>query len=324
MTSLAKTIDSDSPSLSLAISNALSDDSRQSAAAVRALISAAVAPNTRRAYRQDLTDFFQWGGTVPCSSDMLAAYIAKRVETLSSHTICRRVVGISRAHVSQGLPDPAKSDLVRTVLRGVRRTRGMAQRQVAPLLKPDLLSMLLLMSGTKGIRDRALLLLGFASALRRTELVMLDVEHLQFVKEGVIVTLHRSKTDQDGVGRKIAVPYGRTQACPVKALEAWLRHAQITMGAVFRRIEKGGEVLETRLTAQSVALIVKSYARAAGLNADEISGHSLRAGLITSAAQAGVPLHKIQLQSGHRSVEMLARYIRDATLFENNAAGLLL
>ncbi len=291
--------------------------------AVGAYVAAALADNSRRAYRQDLDDFLGWGGAVPCSPETLAAYIADRAHTLSPHTITRRVVGISRAHVSQSLPDPAKTDLVRTVLRGVRKTHGRPQRQVTPILKQDLLGLLPLMRGTKGIRDRALILLGFAAALRRSELVALDVQDLEFVKEGLIVRLPRSKTDQEGEGRKIAVPYGRTSACPVKAVEDWLTHAQIAMGAIFPSVSKGG-VLAGRLTAQSVALILKAYAEVAGLKASDISGHSLRSGLATSAAQAGVAAHKIMAQTGHRSMEMLNRYIRDANLFENNAAGLLL
>jgi integrase len=180
------------------------------------------------------------------------------------------------------------------------------------------------MSGTRGVRDRALLLLGFAAALRRAELVALDVEDLQFVKQGVVLIVRRSKTDQEGYGRKIAVPYGRTHACAVGALQDWLQHATIQRGPVFRPVGKGGRIHGGRLTPQSVALVLKGYARASGLDASEISGHSLRSGLVTSAAQAGVPAHKIQQQSGHRSLEMLARYIRDTTIFENNAAGLLL
>ena len=154
--------------------------------AVNGFIAAALADNTRRAYQGDLADFLHWGGTVPCTPETLAAYIADRAETLSPHTITRRVVGISRAHVSQSLADPAKNDLVRTVLRGVRRKNGTAQRQVAPLLKQDLLAILPHMRGTKGVRDRALILLGFAAALRRSELVALDVHDLQFVNEGLI------------------------------------------------------------------------------------------------------------------------------------------
>jgi integrase len=292
--------------------------------AVRAYVSAAIADNTRRAYRGDLADFLSWGGAVPCSAEVLAAYISARAETHSPHTISRRVVGIGRAHVSQGLADPGKNDLVRTVLRGVRRTKGRPQRQATPLLKQDLLAILPLMRGTKGIRDRALLLIGFAAALRRSELVALDVQDLQFVKEGLIVYQRRSKTDQDGVGRKIAVPNGRTSACPVRALQGWLEYAQIADGAVFRSISKGHVIAADRLAGATVALILKDYARKAGLPASNISGHSLRSGLVTSAAQIGVSAHKIQQQTGHRSAEMVARYIRDANLFENNAAGLLL
>ena len=287
-----------------------------------AYISAAVADNTRRAYRQDLADFEQWGGQVPCTPETLASFIADRATTLSPHTITRRVVGISKAHTSNGLPDPAKSDLVRAVLRGVRRSHGTAQRQAAPLLKHDLLALLSLMNGTKGVRDRALILLGFAAALRRSELVALDVSDLDFVTEGLVVHLRRSKTDPEATGRTIAVPWGR-HACPVKAVSQWLEHAQITSGSVFRAVSKGGHVSAERLTAQSVALIVKHYAQAAGLPAADFSGHSLRAGLATSAAQAGVAVHRIMAQTGHRSMEMVSRYIRDASLFDNNAAGFL-
>ncbi|MDA8093082.1 MAG: site-specific integrase [Betaproteobacteria bacterium] len=291
---------------------------------VSAYITAAIADNTRRAYRQDLEDFQRWGGAVPCSPEVLVAYIADRAEALSPHTITRRVVGISRAHVSQGLTDPSKNDLVRTVLRGVRRKHGKPQRQVAPFLKQDLLAILPRMTGTKGLRDRALILLGFAAALRRSELVALDVQDMALVREGLVVHLRRSKTDQRNEGRKIAVPYGRTSACPVKAVAQWLEHAQILEGALFRAVGKGGRVSANRLTAQSVALILKGHARAAGLRAEAVSGHSLRSGLVTSAAQAGVAIHRIMAQTGHRSVDMVNRYIRDANLFEDNAAGLLL
>jgi site-specific recombinase XerD len=291
---------------------------------VTQFINAAIADNTRRAYQQDLRDFLQWGGAVPCTPDTLAAYIADRAKTVSAHTITRRVVGIGRAHVSQGLADPAKTDLVRTVLRGVRRVKGTAQRQAAPLLKADVLTMMTRMSGLKGHRDRALILLGFAAALRRSELAALDFADIEFVREGLVIHLRRSKTDQEGVGRKIGVPWGRTSACPVKAVEKWLEASRITCGAVFRAINRGGGVGESQLSAQSVALILKGYAKGIGLNPANISGHSLRSGLVTSAIQAGVAVHKIQQQTGHRSVEMLSRYIRDAGLFDSNASGAVL
>jgi integrase len=255
---------------------------------------------------------------------MMAAYIAARAEEQSAHTITRRVVGIGRAHGSQGFADPSKSDLVRTVLRGVRRVKGLAQRQVSPLLKADVLSMVEHLQGTKGTRDRALILLGFAAALRRSELAALAFTDLEFVREGLVVHLRRSKTDQSGEGRKIGVPWGRTSTCPVKAIEKWLEVSKIVSGPVFRAINRGGGIGQSQLSPQSVALILKEYAKAVGLNPDNISGHSLRSGLVTSAIQAGVAVHKIQQRTGHRSVEMLARYIRDAGLFDSNASGAIL
>ena len=287
-------------------------------------VNAAIADNTRRAYQQDLRDFLKWGGAVPCSAEVLAEYIAARAETASAHTITRRIVGIGRAHVSQGYADPAKTDLVRTVLRGVRRVKGAAQRQVSPLLKSDVLAITEKMWGVRGVRDRALILLGFAAALRRSELVALDFADIEFVREGLVVHLRRSKTDQTAEGRKIGVPWGRTSACPVKAVESWLQLAHIESGPVFRSVNRAGVVGCNQLHAQSIALVLKDHAMAVGLNPAHISGHSLRSGLVTSAIQAGVPVHKIQQQTGHRSVEMLARYIRDAGLFESNASGAVL
>ena len=309
------------------VSSVTEGQSWQSCAGLNRIVSKyvtmAIAENSRRAYRQDLADFQRWGGNVPCSPEMLAAFIADRAATLSPHTITRRVVGISKAHTSKGLPDPAKSDLVRTVLRGIRRKNGKPQRQVTPVLKQDLLAMLPLMIGVKGLRDRALILLGFAAALRRSELVALDVVDLQFVREGLVLHLRRSKTDQEGQGRKIGVPFGRTAACPVKAVQEWLSHSKIETGAIFRPVNKAGAVGD-RLTAQSVALIVKSYAKAVGLPSANYAGHSLRSGLVTSAAMAGVADRKIQQQTGHRSLEMLHRYVRDANAFVDNAAGAVL
>nr|WP_247682230.1 site-specific integrase [Burkholderia sp. Tr-862] len=172
-------------------------------------------------------------------------------------------------------------------------------------------------------RDRALILTGFAAALRRSELVALDVRDLAFVDQGMVLTLRRSKTDQAGVGRKIGVPFGRPRACPVTEVAKWLEHSHLHDGAVFRAIDKSGVLRGDRLTAQSVTLVVKARARAAGLDPSALSAHSLRAGLATSAARAGIPSYKIQQQTGHRSLEMLARYIRDANLFEHNAASVL-
>lgn len=287
-------------------------------------IAAATSPATRRAYQGDVSDFEAWGGRIPSSAEAIAAYAVNRAQIHCIATLTRRLVGIGRAHASQGLNDPTKSDLVRTVIRGLRRLHGLPQRQASPLLRDDLFPVLAQMSGLKGLRDRALLLLGFATALRRAELVSLDVGHIEQVGEGLVVHVPRSKVDQFGVGRKIAVPHGRTAACPVLALAGWLNAARISEGPLFRAVTKGGAVSASRLSDQAVSLIVKARVAPIGLPASTFSGHSLRAGLVTSAAKAGVSLTKIQEQSGHRSIAMLARYIRDAKAFEGNASGLLL
>jgi len=292
--------------------------------ALRSYINAAVADETRRAYQGDLQDFLAWGGCIPCSADALAQYVADRASVHKPSTVRRRVVGISRAHTSAGFADPAKSDLVRAVMRGVRRLHVGQVAQVSPMLREDILQLMPLMTGVRGLRDRALLLLGFACAMRRAELVAVDAEHIEWSHQGLLVHVLRSKTDQLGVGRKIAVPYGRTIACPVSAVRDWMQIGSIDSGPLFRSIDKGGAVSSSRLTPQSVALIIKARMQEAGFDCASYSGHSLRAGLVTSAAQAGVSITKIQQQTGHASLNMLARYVRDAKAFEGNAAGALL
>ncbi|EMN1929394.1 tyrosine-type recombinase/integrase [Burkholderia ambifaria] len=293
-------------------------------ASVAGYIEAALSENTRRAYRHDLDDFLRWhGGGLPCTPDALAAYAADRAQRLSPYTIGRRVVAIGRAHTSQGLSDPSKTDLVRTVLRGIRKTHGAPQRQASPLLKHDLLELLPATTDVRSLRDRALILLGFAAALRRAELVALDVQDISFVERGIVVHVRHSKTDRTGEGHKIAVPRGRTTVCPAEAIAHWLQAANLTEGAIFRSIGKGGAVHTARLSAQSVTLILKRRAATARLAIANLSAHSLRAGLATSAAQAGIATHKIQMQTRHRSLEMLLRYIRDGNLFDDNAAGFL-
>lgn len=176
----------------------------------------------------------------------------------------------------------------------------------------------------KGVRDRALLLVGFAGALRRSELAGIRFEDLRFVAEGLVLRLPRSKTDQEGRGRDVGIPYGRSRACPVKALKAWLDLAAITEGPVFRSMTKAGEIGVAPITGGGVALILKNYVAAAGLDASKFSGHSLRSGLLTSAAKAGVSTWKLRQQSGHRSDAMLTKYVRDGEMFIGNAAGAVL
>jgi integrase len=206
---------------------------------------------------------------------------------------------------------------------GIRRTKGTAQHGKAPARTQEVRAMV----GTcgedlLGVRDRALLLLGFAGAFRRSELVGLDVEDLSFGRDGLTVTLRRSKTDQEGAGQKVGAPYGSTPAtCPVRNLRAWLDAAHVTAGPVFRGVDRWGHVSAAGLTDKAVALVVKRHAEAAGLDPAQYAGHSLRAGLATAAAEAGVPERVITAQTRHRSLPMVRRYIRDGSLFRENAAA---
>lgn len=288
------------------------------------LVHAALSGNSRAAYQSDLKHFVAWGGQIPCPPDDAAKYLAAHAGHLSVATLGRRLVSIGKAHTSQNLPSPTKSDLVKAVMRGIRRTHGVAQRQVAPAIKEDVLAMVSNLAGAKGVRDRALLLVGFAGAFRRSELVSLTVENVEFAKQGLLINVTRSKTDQEGRGRKIAIPHARGSVCAVHALQAWLEASGITTGLIFRGITRHGLISDEGLTPQSVALVVKERALAAGLDPSRYSGHSLRAGLVTSAAQMGVSSWKIRQQTGHKSDAMLARYIRDANIFADNAAGMLL
>lgn len=285
---------------------------------------AALSDNSRKAYRSDLNHFLTWGGTIPASPEIVAVYLAAHADHHAVATLARRLVSIGKAHTAQGLPSPTDSELVRATLRGIRNTHGTAQRQVAPAIKEDVLAMVNGLTGIKGIRDRALLLVGFAGAFRRSELVSITLENVEFVKRGLVINLTRSKTDQESRGRKIAIPYARGSVCAVHALQEWLEASGITIGLIFRGVTRHGLISDVGLTAQSVALVVKERAQAVGLDPSKYAGHSLRAGLVTSAAQLGVSSWKIREQTGHKSDAMLARYIRNANIFVDNAAGAVL
>ncbi|MER9403664.1 tyrosine-type recombinase/integrase [Mesorhizobium caraganae] len=284
-----------------------------------------LAENTRRAYAADLAHFEAWGGSIPASDATVASYLAEHADLLSVATLCRRLATISQAHTKKGLTSPASSELVKATIKGIKRSLGKAQTEAKPLLKDDLLAIL---DGTgndvKSIRDRALLLVGFAGGFRRSELVGLDKEDVEHVRQGMIVHLRRSKTDPEGAGRKIGIPFGRTRWCPVGALDDWLSQSGIKEGPLIRPVNRHGQVLDQRLSGEAVALVVKERVGAIGLDPSGYSGHSLRAGFATSAAMAGAATWKIRAQTGHASDAMLGRYIRDGDIFVENAAGVLL
>jgi integrase len=244
----------------------------------------------------------------------------RKVSTLTQH-----LAAISFEHQGTGYATPSRSPVVRHVITGIRRSIGVAPHQVDALYTEDIQRMVATLPNTLiGKRDRALLLLGFAGAFRRSELVALNIDDLQFRAEGLCVRLSRSKTDQEGLGRLIGIPYGQyAETCPVLAVRIWLDDAHITEGAVFRGMSRHDRIASERLSKRAVADVVKRTAKAAGLNPTQVSGHSLRAGHCTTAARAGVSEHVIMQQTGHKSLATLHRYIRQGSLFQENSAASL-
>lgn len=283
--------------------------------AVAEYVAASVSPNTRRAYASDMRRFRDWGGRVPASDPLIASYIAAHAITHSVGTLSRWLSSISKAHDTQGLANPARSALVKATLRGIKRVHGTAQAQARPLLPDDLAAVFAAMGKSlRDDRDRALLLVGFAGGLRRSELVAINHSDIERSEHGITLHLRRSKTDQLGAGRTVAIAFGKRQRCPVAALDRWLRSSGID-GAIFRRVDRYGNLLDKRLSGEAVSLIVKERVAAAGLDPHKYSGHSLRAGFVTAAALAGIASWQIRRQTGHTSDTMLARYIRTTNRF---------
>jgi site-specific recombinase XerD len=300
----------------------------------RAYVRAARAANTRRAYAADWRNFTAWASTagltpLPASPDTIGLYLAAEAGRLRAGTLAHHLVAITAAHRAVGHQLDTRAPAIRDTLTGIKRTHGTHQLAKAPAVVADLKAMIDAQPDTlAGLRNRALLLLGFAGALRRSELVSLDVEDLDFTSDGLVVTLRRSKADQVGQGRQIGVPYGsRLKTCPVRTVEAWLKASRITSGAIFREITRGdrlataymdklGHQRGLRLSDKTIALVVKRAAKAAGFDPDRYAGHSLRGGLATSAAAAGASERSIMATTGHRSVQMVRRYIRTGNCSE--------
>ncbi|MET4512578.1 site-specific integrase [Bradyrhizobium sp. I1.7.5] len=289
------------------------------------------APATRKAYGTDFRLFRAWCDekqveALPASPETVAAYLAHGVkEGAKASTLGRRLAAIRYAHKLASLPTPTDAEAVKATLRGIRRSIGAAKVKKAPAVTSRIKAMAEACPATLiGKRDRALLLLGFGGAFRRSELVALDVEHLEETAEGLRAFIAKSKTDQEAQGVTIGIARGSSSACPVAALREWLDAAGITSGPVFRPINKAGTVGADRLTDRSVANIVKAYAGRAGLDASQFSGHSLRRGFLTSAAAAGKSIFRMRDVSRHKSIETMSGYVQEAELFKEHAgAGLL-
>ena len=282
---------------------------------------------TRRAYKADWKNFAEWCAKynlcpLPACPETISLYISDLSNRVAIATIRRRLASISQAHQTAEYETPTTSALVRNIWQGIRRTKGTAQDQKEPLLTDHLRRIVKLLPDTlAGTRDRAILLLGIAGAFRRSELVGLNVEDLCFVDHGLIITLPRSKTDQEGEGAEVGIPSGsRSETCPVRSLRMWLEVSGIANGPLFRGVDRHGNISSRRLTDQSVALIVKKWAEEIGIDPSTISGHSLRAGFATQCALNNVPSYGIKEQGRWRTEQMVNRYIRKGSLFNNNAA----
>lgn len=288
------------------------------------------AENTLRGYQSDWRDFCKWCEAhtlcpLPANPEAVAEYIAECAQRLKVGSIQRRLNSIAEAHKAMGLESPTHTASVRNTLKGIRRVKGTAPAQKSAALTDDIRAMAeATAAGIIGVRDRALILLGFAGAFRRSELVTLDAADCLFSRDGLTITLRRSKTDQDGQGRKLGIPYASNpETCPVRLVQAWLEQAAINDGPLFRSINRHGKVQAKPLSGIDVARIVKKLATRAGLDAAKYAGHSLRAGHATSAAIAGASERSIMTQTGHRSVQIVRRYIREGNLFRENSAGKL-
>jgi len=299
--------------------------------AVREYVDASLAPNTRRAYRASLAAFRAWCeaekvDALPASPESVAAFLAAEAGAgLKASTLGQRVAAIQWAHKAVGLESPTNTMLVEATHKGIRRELGTAPNQKAPATVDRLAEMVAKADPNtlKGKRDRALLLFGFASAMRRSELVALTVEDIERTGPGLFVTLRRSKTDQEGKGHQRAIPRGlNPDTCPIKALDAWLEAARISEGRLFRSVTRHGKV-GSSMSGRNVASLVKHYAKAAGYNPDEFSGHSLRSGFVTSAAEKGRSTARISDHTG-QSEAMIRLYTRRVDAFRDHAgAGLL-
>jgi|SRR6185312_7302240 len=274
-------------------------------------LNASRSANTLRAYRSDLADFLAQGGAFPAEPADVARYLAGRAAELAPATLLRRLVAIAQAHTNRGLPNPCKSDVVRLTLRGIRRIHGRPQRQSRPLLKSHLEAIVQRAgSSLRDRRDSALMLIGFYGALRRSELVGIRSGSLLWHEEGLVLAISKSKTDQEGRGRQILIQKASASPCPIGALRDWLEASGISGGAVFRSVDQCGKIGGRALSAESIGTILKGRMEEIGFTSEGFSGHSLRAGFVTEAINAGWPLWKIREQTGHASDATLERYIR--------------
>jgi len=289
------------------------------------------ANNTVRAYKSDFNDFGLFCAkngfkSLPSEPKIVSLYLTYlSTKNIKMSTLKRRLVSIGVIHKLKGHYLDTKHPSIIENIMGIKRRKGSIQKAKKPLLISHLKQIINTIDEEKieeikKYRDRSIILIGFSGGFRRNEIVSLDYEDLDFVPEGLKINLRRSKTDQFGKGFTKALPFfDSSKYCPVVSLKNWLEISKINSGPVFRRFIKGSKLSENRLTDQTVALLIKEYLNLTGINGKNYSGHSLRSGFATSAAESGVEERSIMAMTGHKSTEMVRRYIKEANLFKNNA-----
>jgi site-specific recombinase XerD len=289
------------------------------------------ANNTVRAYKSDFNDFGLFCAkngfkSLPSEPKIVSLYLTHlSTKEARMSTLKRRLVSIGVIHKLKGYYLDTKHPSIIENIMGIKRRKGSIQIGKKPLLINNLKEIINVIDQQKKeeikkLRDRSIILIGFSGGFRRNEIVSLDYEDLDFVQEGLKISLRRSKTDQFGEGFTKALPYfDNSKYCPVVSLKKWIEISKIRSGPVFRRLSKGSKLLKNRLSDQTVALLIKQYLQLTGIDSKNYSGHSLRSGFATSAAESGVEERSIMAMTGHKSTEMVRRYIKEANLFKNNA-----
>ncbi len=289
------------------------------------------ASNTVRAYRSDFNDFGLFCAkngfkSLPSDPKVVSLYLTYlSSNNIKISTLKRRLVSIGVIHKLKGHYLDTKHPSIIENIMGIKRRKGSVQKSKKPILINDLKKLINVIDSfdideIRKFRDRTIILIGFSGGFRRNEIVSLDYEDLDLVTEGVKINLRRSKTDQFGEGLVKALPYfDNSQYCPVLSVKKWIELSNINSGPLFRRFQKGSNLTENRLTDQTVALLIKKYLKLTGIDNKNYSGHSLRSGFATSAAESGVEERNIMAMTGHKSTEMVRRYIKEANLFKNNA-----
>jgi integrase len=285
--------------------------------------------NTRRAYRSAIRQFEAWSGLLPADESSVIKYLIEKADTINPRTLSLHLTALSNWHRYQNLPDPTNSPTVRKTLEGIMRDKGAPRKKARALTLVEIESLAKQMyknNDLKSIRDNAIIQIGYFGAFRRSEMVQLKIEDIKFQSEGLLILIPKSKTDQTGEGILKALPRGKNNnICPVNALKQWLDLISIENDVIFRKINRWGKLGSQPLTPTSINLILKSRSQECGLdNINEISSHSLRRGLATSAAKMGATFESIKRQGGWKNDSTVREYIEEGCLFEENASLVLL